>query len=628
MRLHQRYKALFIQLPVPQHNYAMQTGNIPLAGAYLYAAIKDNLDWDVEVLPESITSWSSDQLIIQEIIKREPDVIGFTLYNWNVERSLWIAKQIKGILPVRIIAGGPEVTKDNAILNHEVIDIYVEGEGEEIIQLLLAQSPNPEHFIQATACKHLERFTSPYLNGILEPWIEKSVLIETQRGCPYRCGFCYYNKSRSELYRFSDKRVLDTMRWAYEQKDVEQVYLLDPSLNSRPFLHELLQEIKTINYDRKLKLNSEIRAETITRKAAESFAEAGFVEFEIGLQSINPVVLQKMNRQTDLQKFIKGCKVLQEAGIVPKIDLLVGLPGDTIEGFKQSVDFVEEHQLQEAIQVFVLSILPGTDFRLNTKTEELQYQHKPPYLVRNSQGFKEEDIFESLTYAESAFDLTFDPMPYLEVSHIGCEKEGWRIQKVVIATTINWEKAEEVSLKLANPYQLHFQSDKCPIKDIIRIIELFTARNPYTPFEIVQWGDFQYDLYQLTLDYAKIVRPSFLDNDLRYNYLTESNRTVVFTHISNRVERTNLTEMGRQVYHWKRLNMPSEEDMESFSHLDGILIDNGCMQSTVLTWIQSIDMNNLPLQVGFSNIENQYYWLQQNAKDAFYLEEIPKITYI
>jgi radical SAM superfamily enzyme YgiQ (UPF0313 family) len=72
------------------------------------------------------------------------------------------------------------------------------------------------------------------------------MLLETQRGCPYRCGFCFYNKSRRGLAFAEPANLLRAVAWAVE-RSIGEVYLLDPSLNSRPDLVELLAGIARLN---------------------------------------------------------------------------------------------------------------------------------------------------------------------------------------------------------------------------------------------------------------------------------------------------------------------------------------------------------------------------------------------
>ena len=198
---------------------------------------------------------------------------------------------------------------------------------------------------------------SPYMQNLLEPEIENVMLLETQRGCPYRCGFCFYNKSHRGLSFVDETHLLQGVQWALDHR-VKELYLLDPSLNAHPGLKDLLKKISELNSGRRLEIISEIRAESIDAELAELFAAAGFSWFEIGLQSTNPRALQIMNRPTHLEQFVMGAQHLKQNGIVPAIDLIVGLPGDDLRGVSHSIEFVAEHDLADDVQVFPR--IPGT----------------------------------------------------------------------------------------------------------------------------------------------------------------------------------------------------------------------------------------------------------------------------
>ena len=88
-------KALLIQLPIPRLNLGMYTGNIPLAGACLKQAAQNVPGWQVDVLSETALSWAGDQAVVREICDANPDLVGFTVFAWNMERSVFLARQIK-----------------------------------------------------------------------------------------------------------------------------------------------------------------------------------------------------------------------------------------------------------------------------------------------------------------------------------------------------------------------------------------------------------------------------------------------------------------------------------------------------------------------------------------------------
>ena len=129
---------LLVQLPVP-NNASLNTA---LAAGYLKAyAYSQGLSdvAEIEILARALADHAGDALLVDEITARQPDVLGLSLYTWNSERSLDIARRVKQRLPdLLVVVGGPEVQKDNLwVLEHPAIDIAVLGEGEQTFCELL-----------------------------------------------------------------------------------------------------------------------------------------------------------------------------------------------------------------------------------------------------------------------------------------------------------------------------------------------------------------------------------------------------------------------------------------------------------------------------------------------------------
>ncbi len=141
-----RLKILLLQLPIQTHDFFFSHENIPLASAYLQM-IASEQGVDAELLPGPLMRYGSDQAILKFIMNAKPDIVGMSCYLWNVERSLFLAKQIKLQLPeCKVVLGGPEITLENDfLLQHRDFDIGVVGEAEEVWGHLLQSLPDTSH---------------------------------------------------------------------------------------------------------------------------------------------------------------------------------------------------------------------------------------------------------------------------------------------------------------------------------------------------------------------------------------------------------------------------------------------------------------------------------------------------
>src|SRR5262249_55584682 len=97
--------------------------------------------YDIDILPAAVANTLGDLALVEAIVAGEPWLVGFTCYLWNIERTLWVAREVKRRRPhTRVVLGGPEVTADNAwVVDTPDYDFAVIGEGEQTFaQLLLA----------------------------------------------------------------------------------------------------------------------------------------------------------------------------------------------------------------------------------------------------------------------------------------------------------------------------------------------------------------------------------------------------------------------------------------------------------------------------------------------------------
>lgn len=113
-----RRSVLLLQLPIPPPGPEPIHGNVPLAAAYLKLfAERQGLGdaYQIEILPPPLVHRLGDRGVVEAILAREPWLVGFSCYLWNVERTLWIAGRLKEARPeLKIVVGGPEITVDNA----------------------------------------------------------------------------------------------------------------------------------------------------------------------------------------------------------------------------------------------------------------------------------------------------------------------------------------------------------------------------------------------------------------------------------------------------------------------------------------------------------------------------------
>src|SRR5205807_5419470 len=151
----------------------------------------------------------------------------------------------------------------------------------------------------------LAGIASPYLSGAIGVEFDRAIGVETLRGCPFKCSFCYYFKQFSKTNAFPRGWLQAHFRWAREH-GVRELFFLDPTLNARPHFSEFLDEVIAANADVGFELHAELVADMVDDKIADKLARANVRGVECGLQSANPKALAAVNRMCDLERFAQG----------------------------------------------------------------------------------------------------------------------------------------------------------------------------------------------------------------------------------------------------------------------------------------------------------------------------------
>ncbi len=423
-------------------------------------AVKAEYDFEIEIVqPNDVEYRLCDAGVVAAIRRRAPQIVGFSCFLWNIDRTLELAKRLKAQCPeLTILLGGPEITTDNErILRTESVDFLCIGEGEETFVRFLkwyrshvavnenvATDPKTRDALAIPGgifppCSlaevtsrwtptlepvQLGGLTSPYRSGILTCGPDVPLFLETMRGCRYRCRFCYYPKGFAKQSYLPLEEVDRMVAWACE-RGVREIVLLDPTLNQRPDFIDFLQIFARHNriersadgcVSRRFSLFGELRAESVTPEIAQLLAAAGFYEVEVGLQTVDPMAQRLAGRHVDLLKLKTGCQTLRHAGIDVRIDLILGLPGDTVESIRRGFDQLESMRTYwTSVQIFHLSVLPGTDFHRHATTLGLRFQPRPPYTILETQTLTTQNLIDLFHEAEERFGITFDlpPLPTL-----------------------------------------------------------------------------------------------------------------------------------------------------------------------------------------------------------------------
>ncbi len=328
--------------------------------------------------------------IAESLLKNEPKIIGLGVYIWNASETLQLIKLLKTISPETIIVlGGPEVSYEYE--QQELVsnaDYVITGQADIAFHNLcddLLANVRPVNKIIHPLPFELSEIQLPYSHYTDEDISNRVIYVEASRGCPFKCEFCLSSLDKT-VYPFDLDLFLEEMEKLY-QRGVRHFKFVDRTFNLKAetsirIMQFFLQKMDS-NNSQQLFLHFELIPDHLPEKLKSTIAEfpEGSLQFEIGIQSLNPDVQSTISRKQNTQKVRDNLNWIRnhsQAHI--HADLIIGLPGETIESFAHGLNQLYKMDPHE-IQVGILKRLRGTPIIRHTDEYDMRYNPLPPYNI-------------------------------------------------------------------------------------------------------------------------------------------------------------------------------------------------------------------------------------------------------
>jgi len=353
--------------------------------------------------------------------KERPDIVGFSCYCWNMEMVSQLARLLKLLYPeIQIVLGGPEVgpIPEKCLAENPAVDVVVTGEGEvtfrELMKFYLKRLPSMASIRGIAYRKNgeivrteerpliedLGEIPSPYLNGALTPR-DGVTYIETSRGCPYRCAFCFEGKNFPGLRFFPEERVRKEIEFITSHAAIRSFHVVDSVFNlKKDRLRRLAQIFHDANRSGAGLTTVEVMTESLDEETVELLNKAKVLSVETGPQTVNTDTIKNIARYYRKEKFDRGIQLLLRGGIEVLTDLIIGLPGDNFFKFLRSARAMMRLRPTRIIYS-ILHVLPGTELYVNGDRFGLLFDEKPPHLILQNETFPYEEIDKAVVMAVS-----------------------------------------------------------------------------------------------------------------------------------------------------------------------------------------------------------------------------------
>jgi hypothetical protein len=304
---------------------------------------------------------------LRRIVAERADLVAFSCYIWNIEETLRLAADLKQVLPgTFIVLGGPEASFGmfEIMERNLAVDSIIRGEGEETFRELVGAAALTGGSRDALQCVSTdipglvfragediiatpERAPLPDLDAIPSPFAagfvdlaKPLVYVETSRGCPFSCAFCMSSLERG-VRSFSPERIRDDLRLLMERK-ARTVKLVDRTFNFDARRANGIWDF-ILNTNQGSSFHFEIAADLLTE---ENFTlletvPPGLFRFEIGVQSGKEETLERVGRQSDLEKLSTNVRrLIATTQVIVHLDLVAGLPHEDYGEFLCSLQKV------------------------------------------------------------------------------------------------------------------------------------------------------------------------------------------------------------------------------------------------------------------------------------------------
>lgn len=402
----------------PQKRIALISFDVEVAGSlstfsYSIHKLKASLltcpgleDAEIRVINEET---SDPEALLAPLLEFQPTMIGASLYVWSLLPFRELAKTYKRMHPeVPIVAGGPSARKNVFDLPpyhsfRETVDAIVVGEGESIIRELARRHQDADWRTKVrglqlwdgsdwvsngeTERPTVDDYPSPYHLDTAPPG---SGFIETFRGCPVTCSFCQWGGVA--LGGVHSVEYLVEHLKGLKRAQAVNVLFLDAAFNLNPrAFRNLAAADAEVEVLKDFTVFGHLYPTHVQDMHLELFEKMGRVHPAIGVQSFVPEVLERIGRSVDLQRFERVAGAIRDRYGVD-LELIMGLPGDTPDSFKKTVEKAIE--ISDSVRIAFCMILPDALLDRARPSDGIDFDHET-FFMKSCAGWSEKDLAET-----------------------------------------------------------------------------------------------------------------------------------------------------------------------------------------------------------------------------------------
>lgn len=224
------------------------------------------------------------------------------------------------------------------------------------------------------------------------PQGDRVVPILTSRGCPIGCSFCANTNTWTKYHPRSIESVEAEIRHWINEYGVDEVQFADDNLAlDREHFKELLAALKRIGI--KWCTPNGMMINTLTAELIQEMAESGLYQVTLSIDSADVDTLKnRHHKPVDLKRVPSLIEMAERYGVFTHGTLVVGMPGETLESVKGSLDYVLEHFYFTSISTFTAAPIPGSELYHQAIEQGLIKDKKDAWLVDTTRSSLNTDL--------------------------------------------------------------------------------------------------------------------------------------------------------------------------------------------------------------------------------------------
>jgi anaerobic magnesium-protoporphyrin IX monomethyl ester cyclase len=341
----------------------------PPLGLLYVASSLEKAGHEVKIIDAEVLLLSPEQLYT-EIVKTETDFVGFTSTTPEFHIVASICQKLKASHPdIKIIVGGAHVTAlpKETIEENPAINYVVCGEGERAAVKIVEEVPE-ERIIRDNDIENLDELPEParhllnydyYKYAMPGIGMIKMDVIESSRGCPFLCTFCF-NRARKPRYR-NPVLVVDEIERSYKKHRIQAMMFFDDTLTvNKKHIMDICDEIIRRGLNKHILFYANTRANTTDKEMLIRMKDAGVAEISMGVESGNPEILEQTKKGTTHEQYKRVYKWMYELNFQTRASFIVGLPYETHQTVRDTISFAKNLDLMRA-NCNILTPYPGTE---------------------------------------------------------------------------------------------------------------------------------------------------------------------------------------------------------------------------------------------------------------------------